>query len=335
MSQPPNAILEIWNQFISAKIERFLTAFQQIEIDVTSPDADEPLIVSVHAPYMMQRVAMIEKPNEFAYLKKRHQDRLLRVKAARDQAPEPVRQFLQSQFFDGNDRERLLAAGRAELEELQTLLQEAVNQQLIPIPDGQTYLDGRTLRRWLQTYGIGVDCSSFVQQTLNRLIKAVRAAVGQDSDQDQIQFLRSFRAYKEVKNGRDKGEPLFTAVPVPANVQPGDVLVKYGHIRIVSGVENGEDGRLILHLAESTSAPDIPVGQTEEEADIGPRRLQICYLFPQRPIGEQRPLRKRQHDPAFQANSEEITYVLGRFIPLKQLGNAPVTLLAINKITSV
>ena len=305
-----------WGRFISAEIERFLTAFQQIEIDVAPPNAPAPHIVSVHAPYMMQRVAMIEKPKEFGYLKKRHQDRLLRVKAAREQTPEATKAFLQGYFFDENGREKLLAAGRAELDEMQTLLQEAANRQLIPISGGQAYLDGRTLRRWLQAYGIGVDCSSFVQQTLNRLLKTAHAAVGQDGAPDPICFLRSFRAYKEIKQGRDKGEPLFTAVPNPAAARPGDILVKYGHIRIVAGVGNGEDGRLIFHLAESTSAPDIPVGETEEEADIGPRRLQVCYPAPQQPISEQMPLRKRLHDPTYKTEPEETTYLLGRFITL-------------------
>ncbi len=310
--------LATWDYFFSGEIERFLTAFQRLEIDVAPPLAATPHLVSVHAPYMMQRVAMIEKPKEFGYLKKRHQDRLLRVKAAREQAPEATRAFLESYFFDEDGREKLLASGRAELDEIRTLLQEAVNRQLIPIPAGQAHLDGRTLRRWLQTYGIGVDCSSFVQQNLNRLLKTAPAAVGQDATLPEIKFLRSFRAYKEVKNGRDKGEPLFTAVATPAAARPGDILVKYGHIRIVARVENGEDGRLILHLAESTSAPDIPIGQNEEEADIGPRPLQICYPAPHRPINEQRPLRKRTHDPAFQIEPEETSYVLGRFIPLEQ-----------------
>jgi len=141
---------DAWNKLIGNEIEQFLTAFQNIAIDVTLPNINESIVVMVHAPYMMQRVALIEKPKEFGYLKKRHRDRLLRVKAAREQTSEPVRQFLHSQFCDGNGREKLLAAGRAELAEIQTLLQEAVNQNLIAIPKGLAHLDGRTLRQWLQ-----------------------------------------------------------------------------------------------------------------------------------------------------------------------------------------
>lgn len=311
--------MEAWNQFISHEIEQFLTAFQNIEIDVTPPGADAPVIVTVHAPYMMQRVAMIAKPKEFGYLRKRHQNRLLRVKAAREQAPEPVKRFLHSQFYDGNGRERLLAAGRAELAEIRGLLQEAVNQQLVPVPEGESRLNGRVLRNWLKTFGIGVDCSSFVQQTLNHLLKTARIAVGQDGGQDPIRFLRSFRVYNEIKKGEVKGESLFIPVPFPAAARPGDILVKYGHIRIVAGTESQPNGRLILHIAESTSAPDIPTGQTEEEADIGPRRLQVCYPEPERPIGEQRPLRKRQHGPAFQVAAEERRFLLGRCLLLTQL----------------
>lgn len=305
-----------WNRFISREIEQFLTAFQQIEIDVAPPGTAEPQIVRVHAPYMMQTVTLIDRPDRFALLKKRHRDRLLRVQAAREQAPEPIQRFLQRHFVDGNGREQLLAAGRAELADIQALLQEAVNQQLVPA--GEAGLNGRTLRQWLQTYGIGVDCSSYVQQTLNHLLQAIQTATGRTEPLFRVPFLRSFGVYKAVKNGEIKREPLFVPVGTPSAGRPGDILVKYGHIRIVAGVERGDNGRFLLHLAESTSAPGIPIGQTEIEADVGPRRLRVCYPEPHKPIGAQRPLRQRQHDPVFQESDEETEYLIGRFIPLTQ-----------------
>ena len=171
--------IQAWDQFIRSGIERFLTAFQQIEIDVAPPDTAVPRFVLVHAPYMMQRVALVDQPKQFGYLKQHHQDRLRRVKAEREQAPEPIQQFLQRHFYDETGQERLLAAGRAERTEIQTLLQEAVQQVLVPASGSQPYPDGRDLRRWMQTYGIGVDCSSFVQQTLNHLLQAIQTATGQ------------------------------------------------------------------------------------------------------------------------------------------------------------
>ncbi len=307
-----------WNPFISAEIERFLTAFQQIEINVAPPDAAERIVVPVHAPYMLQTLAMIDRPEDFAKLKKRHQDRLLRVKAARDNAPDKVKQFLHCQFDRGDGKERHLASGRAELAEIKALLQTAVSQQLIPLPSNQTYLNGRILRDWLKTYGIGVDCSSFVQQALTQALNAGHAAVGEPpaASYEGLEFLKSFRAYREIKNGSAEYRPTFSAVAAPDMARPGDVLVKFGHIRIVIGVETAVDSSLILHLAESTSAPDFPSGQTQAEADIGPRRLQIRYPAPHRAIAAQIPRRTRARDDAFQDDSQETSYLLGRFTAL-------------------
>jgi hypothetical protein len=303
-----------WDRFISSEIEQFLTAFQQIEIDVAPPDAAEPQIVPVHAPYMMQTLAIMDRPDDFARLKKRHRDRLRRVKAAREQAPAAVKQFLAGWFFDANGQERLLAAGRAEVTEIQTLLQAAVRQGLLPLPTGEKVHNGRILRSWLKSYGIGVDCSAFVQQALTHLVNACRTAIGETAVTQRqlgLGFLRCGWVYRDVTTGSRNGDHLFTAVPTPSAARPGDILLTPRHIRIVIRTKKG-NGRLILHIAESTSEPDIPAGQTAEEPDIGPRRLQVCYPAPQRHIREQQPTRKRRHDPAFQFEAEETMYVIGR-----------------------
>ncbi len=311
-----------WDRFISSEIEQFLTAFQQIEIDVAPPDAAKPQIVPVHAPYMMQTLAIMDRPDDFARLKKQHRDRLRRVKAAREQALAAVKQFLAGWFYDPDGRERLLTAGRAEVAEIQSLLQEAMRQGLVPLPTGEKVHNGRILRSWLKTYGIGVDCSAFVQQALTHLVNACRTVMGKTAvthHQLGLGFLRCGWVYRDVTTGSRNGNHLFTAVPTPSAARPGDILLTPGHIRIIVRAEIQADGSRIIHLAESTSASDIPAGQTEEEADIGPRRLRVCYLEPQKPIGAQRPLHKQQYDPAFQKNDEETNYRLGRFIPLAQL----------------
>lgn len=86
--------------------------------------------------------------------------------------------------------------------EIRDFLQTAVSQQLIPLPPDNTYPDGRILHNWLKTYGIGVDCSSFVQQTLIHLLNASHTAVGQSppASYDGLAFLKSFRTYREIKN---------------------------------------------------------------------------------------------------------------------------------------
>jgi hypothetical protein len=96
-------------------------------------------------------------------------------------------------------------------------------------------------------------------------------------------------------------------------------LVRPGHIRIIARAEVAEDGSLILHQAESTSATDIPCGQALEDGDIGPRLIQLKYPAPDHPIHEQSPLRERLSDEEYQADAEEAEYVLGRLQALDRL----------------
>ena len=80
-----------WAQFISGEIIRILGQYQGAEIAIPGRDVKETRVMAVHIPYMMQTLAIIDDPDAFEKLPQRHRDRLIRVKANRDNAPEEDR----------------------------------------------------------------------------------------------------------------------------------------------------------------------------------------------------------------------------------------------------
>jgi hypothetical protein len=314
-----------WDAFAEQVLRQLLTAFQQVEVTVRSTRGGTPTAVYVHMPYMLQSVTILEDEAAFARLKPRHRDRLRRVKAARDAAPSEVKAFLQAQFCASDGGERYVAKGRASPEEVRAFLQEAVDRGLVPPGEGRTDPDAGDLRGWLKRYGVGVDCSGFVQYALNSLLAASHAALGRTpAGHEGTGFVRAGWVYRQASAGQPGGEVRFRPVPTPAEARPGDVLVSPSHIRIVVGAAARVGGSLVLDLAESTSAPGIPCGLSAAEDDIGPRLIQVCYPVPARPIREQLPLRRAPGESAFQAAGEERQYVLGRFCAFESARATPV-----------
>ena len=290
----------------TAQIGSFLSAFQNIELlgPPQTPNPHQP--VFVHPPYMLQSVRLIENVQQFARLAERHQLRLQKVKAARDKANDETKQFLRAQFYDENHQEKLLANGRATLAQIKQLLQEGVDQKVIPWSE-----DRRTYRAWLKTYGIGVDCSGFVEQALQRLVE-IRCAERELIQIPKVPFLRCGWVCQSILGQTERENGKFEAILRPFQAKPGDILVNQHHIRIIINTHFLEDG-IIFAAAESTSARDIPAGQTEEENDIGPRRILLKYPHPDQPIAEQMSLKRREMDPQFAPDADEKTYLIGRY----------------------
>jgi hypothetical protein len=296
-----------WEQFISDEIIRVLGLYQGAEIVMPGRDGAETHVVAVHIPYMMQTLAIIDDPDAFGRLAQRHQDRLLRVKANRDNAPEAVKQFLRQQFYDG-DYERLVARGRAGIDDIRSLLQAAVNQGLV-----RAESDGYGLRTWLKRYGIGIDCSALVQHALTQVVRACYARMGVHSRKHleyEVGWMRGVSVYPRLTTDPPSSRR-FENVKTPMDARPGDVLMRKGHSRLVIRVDAMDDGSAVFDLAESTSARDIPTGRETEETDIGPRVIHVQYPEPRRPICEQSPVQKGPEE-RFTPGSDESSYILGR-----------------------
>lgn len=304
------------DQRISAEIIRFVGEFQAIAIRVSTQPIVEEVYASVHPPYMLQSVSLLDDPAKFQRLKERHRIRLQRVRKARETAPDDVKEFLHRQFYDQDGRAKHIASGRATLAEIRTLLQAAVDQGFVSALRGKKHPDGHDLRKWLKTYGVGIDCSGFVQQVLQRLVDVHRLEMGNVSHREadpDLPFLRCQWVYAAIRERAEETARLFMRVSTPAQARPGDILVSRQHMRIVADIDIGADDGVIFTLAEATSASDIPAGQIREETDIGPRIIQIQFAKPDQPIAEQTPLRKRLIDDMFQADEAENAYVIGRY----------------------
>ena len=306
-----------WEQFISDEIIRVLGQYQDLEIAIPGRDEQETRVVTVHVPYMMQSLAIVNDPTAFKKLPQRHQDRLTRVGANRVNAPEAVKRFLHKQFCHG-DYERLVARGRAGIDDIKRLLQAAVNQGLVPAE----CLDGYALRTWLKRYGIGIDCSAFVQHTLTRVVRSCYAKIGAHSSEClnfEVGWMRAPTAYSRLTTDPPSSER-FENVHTPLDARPGDILVKKGHSRLVVRMNAVDDGSAVLDLAESTSARDIPGGREIEEDDIGPRMIQVRYPEPEQPICDQSPVQTGPED-RFTPNSDESSYIIGRLRKLAAAQN--------------
>jgi cell wall-associated NlpC family hydrolase len=309
-----------WDAFAERHLRAVLTAFQRVEVQVRTADGGAPVPVRVHAPYMLQTVSILQDQDAFTRLEPRHRARLLRVKVARDEAGPETRAYLQGQFYDRAGRERDVAKGRANPGEVKALLQGAVDRGLVPARGGRPYPDGRDLRAWLRRFGVGVDCSGFVQHALNSLVAASHAALGQGiGPADHTGFLRAGWVYREASTACTGDESRFGPVGTPAEARPGDVLVRPGHVRIVVGLAKGGKESLVLDLAESTSARGVPCGLERAEADVGPRLIQMIYPAPEQPVGGQAPLLRLPREKAFEQAGGEREYVLGRFHALGRL----------------
>lgn len=307
---------------IAAELRRYLSAFQSLDIVVGGRT------VRVHPPYMMQTTTLLDDPEGLAALGARHRERLRRVQDARAHAPEAVKALLRRHFGGEDCREHPVACGRAPMDAIRNLLQDAVDRHLVPAGAGTPHPDARDLRQWLKTYGIGIDCSGFVQHALTHVVRACCAAAGETSEQSrhyEVGWMLSRDVYREI-NAPTGADSRFGPVATPGDARPGDILVKPGHVRIVAGVEPEAGGSVVLQLAESTSAKGVPVGLTEVETDIGPRCIRIRYPEPGRPIDAQVPQRQRWQDSVFVPDARERIYILGRLKDLARFcaGHWPV-----------
>ena len=203
----PEGSLDNKDKFIADTIRRFVNEFQRIEVNFQSKG--KTVCVHVHPPYMLQSVKLIENTSEFEKLKERHRDRLKNVKIAREDANDDLSAFLNSWFYDDYGSEKHVACGRAAREDIRDLLQEAVDRNFVPFAEDKGYPTGRDLRMWLKKYGIGIDCSGFVQQTLERLIAVSYAENRQEVKRHHkgvIGFLRCGWSHREITAGSQNKE---------------------------------------------------------------------------------------------------------------------------------
>jgi len=230
-----------WDAIVQTELEQFLNRFSNIQVQVKWVEytatqcvqKSEP--VSVHPPYFINKDG----------------DRKTKALKNRQQAGKEVKDLLgeiarpQGHKRGGMGMSRTLV-GKSAPEDIQAILQQAIDRNLVKPPQGRDRLNAEDLHDWLVKYGIGVDCSGFVSQALNQVMMRI---VGKPLAPNQ---------YIEAGSGGLKGGTTqFAKVKSPAELRPGDTMHIPGHIRIVTSVQTTPEGYIQFTTAESSSVDDI------------------------------------------------------------------------------
>ena len=255
-----------FDNLVQAELEGFFEEFSAIPVTVRWVEQTDTQCVprteevAVHPPYFMN-VTQGSRSTAAA----RTVERYDAATGNRGDADRDTRRYLR-EVRTREDRGGMgmpsALVGKSSPEEIQTILQTAIDRNLIPTPAGQEHLTGADLRNWLVQYGIGVDCSAFVAQALNRVMEQVY-----DSPLTDDETLR--RSGRGTRNARSMTGDARGFSEVEADeVRPGDTMGIPGHIRIVTSVRQDDEGNTIFTTAEARAG-----GQ----ADVGPDRAEWRY----------------------------------------------------------
>lgn len=214
---------EKWDRRIRSTLESFLTAFEKIPINAGGST------IPVHPPYYINSTG---SENSRRRVERAAQNR------RRDAAK--IKGLLNGRFE--------ATVGKATMQQIHDIVQGAVNADLVTAADGTT-LTSADLRAWLVTYGLGVDCSGFVSQALNLVLKT---ALGRE-----LAAAEKINTNSLGLNAAISGRTKFDLVANPGQLCPGDTMGYNGHIRIVTQVAQQADGAIEFYTAESSSIGDI------------------------------------------------------------------------------
>lgn len=118
----------------------------------------------------------------------------------------------QSLHISGN-----VLTGKGTLYEIRDVAQRALDRRIVR-PNGQP--TANDMRDWLERFGIGIDCSGFVSQSLNRVMARVYG-----------------NSTNPIRGGSTRLRQATTTVSRPSDLRPGDIMHHPGHIRILRHVE--------------------------------------------------------------------------------------------------
>jgi cell wall-associated NlpC family hydrolase len=251
---------------VQNELESFLEEFSSIEVTVhwvedtgVSSEPHEEL-VTVHPPYFMN---VVDRSGAARETLNRYDDAV----SERGAASRAIRNFISE--VSRSERRRGWGLGRALVgkstpEDIQRIIEGALERGLIPTPAGENYPDGEAIREWLQRYGIGIDCSGFVSQALNR---AAAQILGRD--------LTSSETLNRGSASLAGGARGFSRLEDPTELRPGDTMRIPGHIRIITRVQTDENGDMIFTTAEARAGGSADVGPDRADWRYEGKTLQI------------------------------------------------------------
>jgi hypothetical protein len=241
---------------VREELEGFLGSFSAITVTVrwiestgtqSVPRTEE---VAVHPPYFMNER---DRVGAHARTLERYDAALANRRAADRATRRLLREISQREGRGGMGIARA-KVGKSHPEDIRRILQAALDRNLVQGGAGRDRPNAEDLRNWLVRYGVGVDCSGFVSQALNRVTERIQEG--------------PLAAGEELNRGAGSlrgGARGFTAVGDVSQLQPGDTMYIPGHIRIVTSVRHDEAGGTVFTTAESRAG-----GQ----ADVGPDRAE-------------------------------------------------------------
>jgi hypothetical protein len=244
---------------VQEELEGFLAGFSAITVTVhwvedtgmqSVPRSEE---VAVHPPYFMN---VLDRSRAQARTLERYDAALANRRAADRATRRLMREISQREGRGGMGIARA-RVGKSHPEDIRRILQAALDRNLVSAGPGRDHPDSEDLRAWLVRYGIGVDCSGFVSQALNRVTETIQEeplAAGE----------RINRGAGSLRGGA-RG---FTVISDPSQLQPGDTMHIPGHIRIILSVRRDAEGQTLFTTAESRAGG---------RADVGPDRAEWRY----------------------------------------------------------
>jgi hypothetical protein len=197
-----------WDITVQEELEQFLERFSNIEVTVrwTEEGTERSDTVTVHPPYFMNSARA-----------ERSAQRLAAALEQRTRASPEMQRFIGE--VGGSARRGGMGMGRALVgkstpEDIQTILQQALDRGLVQAQGGRSHPNSADLRQWLVQYGIGIDCSGFVSQALNRLMER-----GHGRDLESSETINTNSA------GLQGGNRQFERVDRPDQLRPGDTTI--------------------------------------------------------------------------------------------------------------
>ncbi|MCB9041730.1 MAG: hypothetical protein H6557_34380 [Lewinellaceae bacterium] len=247
------------DQKIQTTLEKFLDQFSNIPVEVKWVEVTDRYCIQrsetvfVHPPYFIARKGT---------------NRMKNAEKSRSSASGEMKKLLkeaQRPESKGGMGLRKAFIAKGSPEDIQAVLQRALNQNLVPAGKGRTRPDSQDMQAWLAKYGIGVDCSGFVTQAINLMMQEVVQGPLEKGQQLDVVDIYS----GNLKGGGTR----FEKVKTPKDLRPGDTMHlnrpgdEIDHIRIIISVKTTPEGYIEFTTGESTSGGPRGATWRYEKAD--------------------------------------------------------------------
>jgi hypothetical protein len=240
-------------------LEGFLVNFSHITVtvmwgeDTGTQSVQHSEEVAVHPPYFMN---VMDRGRAHPRTLERY-DAAMAHRRAADRATRDLLNEISRREGRGGMGAARARVGKSRPEDIQRILQTALDRNLVQPGGGRNRPNSEDLRNWLIRYGIGVDCSAFVSQALNQVTEAIRGGP-----------LAASERLNAGSSGLRGGARGFTRIQDVTQLRPGDTMYIPGHIRIITSVRRTPDGAVLFTTAESRAGG---------RADVGPDRAEWRY----------------------------------------------------------